>query len=156
MVITTANDVLTGNQEMFVIRPGHDDEQSAEYRASIVKASASVPFVFSPTSMKKFGQDLLLMDGGTTWNNNMVAAINECMAMPLIQYHQQISVDVMTLDPYNLDPFSTNAYHAEEYAKKDIPEGTLGNVMPMTIQYYYRNKAIKEYYQTIKDLFKFM
>jgi len=29
-------------------------------------------------------------------------------------------------------------------------------MMPLTMQYYYRNKAIKEYYQTIKDLFKFM
>jgi predicted acylesterase/phospholipase RssA len=75
LVITTANDVLTGNQEKYVIRPGHDDEQSAEWRANIVKASASVPFVFSPTSMKSFGQDVLLMDGGTTWNNNMVAAV---------------------------------------------------------------------------------
>ena len=28
--------------------------------------------------------------------------------------------------------------------------------MPITMQYYYRNKAIKEYYKTIKDLFKFM
>ena len=126
---------------MFVIRPGKDYEQSAEWRASVVKASASVPFVFSPTSLKKDGQNLLLMDGGTTWNNNMVAAINECMAMPLIQNHHQISVDVMTLDPYNLDAFTADWYNIR---------------MPMTIQYYYRNKVIKEYYQTIKDLFKFM
>ena len=56
------------------------------------------------------------MDGGTTWNNNMVAAINECMAMDNILFHQQISVDVMTLDPYSLEPFTMNAYHAEEYA----------------------------------------
>jgi len=44
-----------------------------------VKGSASVPFVFSPTSMNKFGLNELLMDGGTTWNNNMVAAVNECL-----------------------------------------------------------------------------
>jgi len=75
LVITTANDVLTGNQMKYVIRPGHDEEQSAEWRANIVKASASVPFVFSPTNMTDFGQDVLLMDGGTTWNNNMVAAV---------------------------------------------------------------------------------
>jgi predicted acylesterase/phospholipase RssA len=99
---------------MFVIRPGHDEEQSADWRASIVKASASVPFVFSPTSMKKFGQDLLLMDGGTTWNNNMVAAINECMAMDEIIFPEQISVDVITLDPYNLDTFTSNQYQGEQ------------------------------------------
>lgn len=28
--------------------------------------------------------------------------------------------------------------------------------MPMAIQYYQRQKAISEYYKTIKDLFKFM
>jgi len=75
LVITTANDVLSGNQMKYVIRPGQDDVQTADWRAHIVKASASVPFVFSPTSMKDFGQDVLLMDGGTTWNNNMVAAV---------------------------------------------------------------------------------
>jgi hypothetical protein len=57
--------------------------------------------------MKQFGQDVLLMDGGTTWNNNMVAAINECMAIDGIEHQQQISVDVITLDPYKLDDFHT-------------------------------------------------
>lgn len=59
----------------YVIRPGHDDVQTPEWRANIVKASASVPFVFSPTKMKDNGEDVVLMDGGTTWNNNMVAAV---------------------------------------------------------------------------------
>jgi len=70
-----------------------------------VKGSASVPFVFPPTDMKPFGQDVLLMDGGTTWNNNMVAAVSECLAMPEIQFQSQISVDVITLMPYSLASF---------------------------------------------------
>jgi len=28
--------------------------------------------------------------------------------------------------------------------------------MPLTIQWYYRNKSIKEYYDQIKDIFEFM
>merc|ERR1712216_705954 len=106
---------------------------SAEWRASIVKASASVPFVFSPTDLKPFGQDLLLMDGGTTWNNNMVAAINECMAMPDIIYHEQISVDVITLDPYNLDGFSTDPQPEVKSGKELLKDVHTNGWMPMTI-----------------------
>jgi hypothetical protein len=41
--------------------------------------------------------------------------------------------------------------------KKDGGTPHVGSYfMPLTMQYYYRNKAIKEYYHTIKDLFKFM
>lgn len=87
-VITTANDVITGRQMEYIIKPGTDDIQTPEWRASVVKASASVPFVFPPTNMHDFGQDVLLMDGGTTWNNNMVAAINECLSNPYIKMHQ--------------------------------------------------------------------
>ena len=47
-VITTANDVYTGVQMKYVIRPGEDDTQLARWRASVVKGSASVPFVFPP------------------------------------------------------------------------------------------------------------
>jgi len=51
-VITTANDVITGNQMTYVIREEANHIQSAEWRSSVVKGSASVPFVFPPTSMK--------------------------------------------------------------------------------------------------------
>jgi hypothetical protein len=109
----------------YVIRPGHDDEQSSEWRASVVKGSASVPFVFPPTSMKKFGSDALLMDGGTTWNNNMIVAINECMATEGITEQNQISVDVITLMPYELPDFHGDHYHAEQqtYYNKKHEEG---------------------------------
>lgn len=82
--------------------------------------------------------------------------------MDLIEFPEQIIVDVITLDPYDLEKFDKDEveakqkeYIAEKKAAGD-EEDIYGSVMPMTLQYYYRNKAIKEYYQTIKDLFKFM
>jgi len=54
-IITTANDVLNGNQLQFIIKPGQDDKQPADWRAAVVKGSASMPFVFPPTSLDKYG-----------------------------------------------------------------------------------------------------
>ena len=103
--------------------------------------------------MSEFGDDILLMDGGTTWNNNMVAAVNECMRTEGITEYNQISVDVITLMPYTLPDWHNNRYHAE---KEGEVEGILGNMMPMALQLYYRNKSIKDYYSTIKDIYEFM
>lgn len=50
--------------------------------ASAVAGSAAMPFIFPPMNMSKFGLDQLLMDGGTTWNNNMVSGVEECMKIP--------------------------------------------------------------------------
>lgn len=97
----------------YVIQPGEDDTQSSKWRASVVKGSASVPFAFPPQSMQEFGDNVLLMDGGTTWNNNMVAAVNECMKTEGIKDASQISVDVITLMPYDLPDFHDNKRHAE-------------------------------------------
>ena len=99
------------------------------------------------------------MDGGTTWNNNMVAAVNECMDTDGIDDLNQISVDVITLMPYALPDFRSDHYHAEQQAsfdKKQAEGAQLGDVMPLTVQYYYRQQSIKEYYGSIKDIFEFM
>jgi len=98
-----------------------------------VKGSASVPFVFPPTDMKPFGQDVLLMDGGTTWNNNMVAAVAECMRTEGIEDYNQISVDVITLMPYTLPDFQSDRYHAEKEANLNKNHGGLGQIMPLTM-----------------------
>jgi hypothetical protein len=37
--------------------------------------------------MRPFGDPYLLMDGGTTWNNNMVVAVNECLKEDGIEDH---------------------------------------------------------------------
>jgi len=81
--------------------------------------------------------------------------------LPGIVHDEQIIVDAMTLDPYDLPNFNSEEYllKKEEYfnnKKEGDVDFHLGFEMPMAIQYYYRNEAIKEYYKTIKDLFKFM
>jgi predicted acylesterase/phospholipase RssA len=48
---------------------------SMEYKVSAVVGSASIPFVFPPRDMSPYGQDNLLIDGGSGWNNNMISGI---------------------------------------------------------------------------------
>jgi len=57
--------------------------------------------------------------------------------------------------PYNLPEFHPDTLHSE-LDKKQSEGGAFGRIMPMAIQYYYRNKSIKEYYESIKDIFEFM
>jgi len=52
---------------------------ASSYKVSAVVGSASMPFIFPPRNMMAFGYNMQLMDGGSTWNNNMITAINECM-----------------------------------------------------------------------------
>jgi len=61
-------------------------------------------------------------------------------------------VDVITLCPYDLPEFHDN----KRVDKKESKVGMFGTIMPEAIQYYYRNKTIKAYYATIKDIFEFM
>jgi len=98
------------------------------------------------------------MDGGTTWNNNMVAAVNECYAMDGIENENQITVDVIVLDPLApLDKFGSDEYlkKQQEHQDKKQKLGS-GSMLPMTMQYYLRNKSIKDYNHDMKDFFKFM
>ena len=44
-------------------------------KASAVIASASMPFIFPPLNMTEFGLPWLLIDGGSTWNNNMISGV---------------------------------------------------------------------------------
>lgn len=50
-------------------------EPNKEIIVAAVMGSAAVPFIFPPKSMKEFNLDSLLIDGGSTWNNNMVSGI---------------------------------------------------------------------------------
>jgi hypothetical protein len=56
--------------------------------------------------------------------------------------------------PYNLPDFNDNKRHAEDRDRELT--GDLGSVMPMAMQYYYRNKSIKDYYGSIRDIYEFM
>ena len=94
----------------------------------------------------------MLMDGGTTWNNNMIVAVNECLREPGIEGHDQISVDIITLDTYSLSKFDEQ--------KPDQPymqQNNLGfDIMPWTMEYYFRNNEIHKHYRHKRDIFEFM
>ena len=72
---------------------------SDEYIVSAVIGSASVPFFFPPRNMSQFGEPYLLMDGGSSWNTNIVSGINECLQMEGITSPSQIDLDAIVLDP---------------------------------------------------------
>lgn len=78
--IASATDIQNG---LYISNKLHELNQSnPEMIASAVAGSAAMPFIFPPMNMSKFGLDQLLMDGGTTWNNNMVSGVEECMKIP--------------------------------------------------------------------------
>ena len=84
-VIASATDIQNGN---YISNKLHEmDQSNYEMLASAVAGSAAMPFIFPPMNMSKFGLDQLLMDGGTTWNNNMVSGVDECLKMPGIEGH---------------------------------------------------------------------
>ena len=101
-VYVSANDAISGSYIPFAL---HDETKSVEYRVSAVVGSASMPFVFPPRNMSKFGIDALLIDGGSTWNNNMISAVQDCYSREGIDSPSQIDVDVMILDNVNTDQF---------------------------------------------------
>lgn len=51
-----------------------DDMQGEEERVLSVMASAAIPGVFPPVKLR----DWTLVDGGVSWNMNMIGAIQKC------------------------------------------------------------------------------
>ena len=102
-----------------------------------VVGSAAMPFVFPP---KKFTMDdgsvLDLMDGGSTWNNNMVPAIEDCLAKEGIDSYSQIEVDIIVLSPWEMS--------------------TYGGSTDNALDYYNRMKDIRGFYQDTADVAEFM
>ena len=82
-VYVSAVDSITGSYIPFSL---HDESKSADYRVSAVVGSASMPFIFPPRNMSKFGVDALLIDGGSTWNNNMISAVKDCLSRDGIEF----------------------------------------------------------------------
>ena len=71
-LITGSVDVNTGQ----FVSLDFDDLEPSEYVQAVL-ASASIPGIFPPTKLR----DYLLIDGGTTWNLNIVGAIDKCRKM---------------------------------------------------------------------------
>ena len=103
--IASATDVKTARYTSNVLNDL--DQSNATLLASAIAGSAAMPFIFPPMNMSKFGIDQLLMDGGTTWNNNLASGVQECKKMAGIENDSQIEIDVIVLNPANLDKFNT-------------------------------------------------
>ena len=83
-IIVSANDANSGS---YVNMKLHEYDNDHEKIVSSVVGSASVPFFFPPRNMSKFGLNHLLIDGGTTWNNNLISGVEECLTMEGINSH---------------------------------------------------------------------
>ena len=70
-VVVAAVDTNTGNYVTFT------DEGTHELFATKVRSSASIPFIFPHVELN----DMVLMDGGTVFNTNIVSAVEKCKEM---------------------------------------------------------------------------
>ena len=70
-VVVSANDANSGRYIPFKLH----EMDSNEAKVAAVLGSAAVPFVFPPQNMTQYGTDALLIDGGTSWNNNLLSGI---------------------------------------------------------------------------------
>lgn len=102
--------------------------------------------------MSEFGLDVLLIDGGSSWNNNMVSAIHECLKLDGITSLDQVIVDVMSLDSSYLDPYDPYS-DAIDQMSNEVNEMYLET---QTMKNYFRKKAINSYYNSLDDIIEFM
>ena len=87
-----------------------------------------------------------LIDGGSTWNNNMMTAIDQCMKLEGITQEEQVEVDYIVLHQDK-----TPGPYDDEHVDSNRTSIDL-DLMPDTIRNYFRQKEIKDYYQSVDDL----
>ena len=135
-LIVSANDANSG---AYISMHLYNSTMSNEQKVASIVGSASVPFAFPPYNMSRFGLPYLLMDGGTTWNNNMISGINECHKLGF-KDDSQIILDIIVLnsDHLDVDPITNNT----------TPDLTMKMTLgwPQTISNYFRERTIKGYY----------
>ena len=107
----------------------YDNMTVEEYPLGVL-ASTSIPVVFPWTGFR----GMRLVDGGVSWNNNMVSAINKCIDLGFD--HENIELDVIVMDPTRLEKFETKNAN--------------------TWENYMRLKEMKDYYKTFSDIAEFM
>ena len=112
--------------------------------ASAIAGSAAMPFVFPPMNMSKFGFDDFLMDGGTTWNNNMVSGVEECLKMEGIESTSQIELDIISLNSVEVGNYTENS--TAEYRFDPTPE---------SLKNYFRKRDIRGFYTGLNDIYEF-
>ena len=93
-------DIVSGNYIVF-------NETEAD-KAKVVVSSASMPFIFPNRKWEDRG--VICMDGGTTWNVNLVSAIERCRE--IVDDDSDITIDIISADTHILEgKIGRNAYH---------------------------------------------
>jgi len=121
-MVVAADDTRTGTYHTF------DETTPAEEVATAVISSASIPAVFPDRKYK----DLVLMDGGTVWNTNLVSAVNKCVEMGFDK--SQIVVDIAICGHSELET-----------------ETSTGNTISNILRY----RNIKHYYKSMDDVLEY-
>ena len=134
-VIVSGNDANSGS---YVQLPLHEMDDPKMITSSVV-GSASIPFFFPPRDLSEFGLPYLMIDGGTSWNNNLASGVLECLKMEGIEDQSQIDLDIITLNGKHLPDFDL-----------------IDSEIPWTIQYYERQKDLKSFHHDFDDMMQFM
>lgn len=167
-VVVSAVDAISGNYIPYALHEMGDDNAQ---KASAVVGSSSMPVIFPPRNMSEFGEDTLLIDGGSVWNNNLLSGIEQCRQIPGILHDDQIEVDVVMLTAEKLERFDPAKGKVGMENKKVYVENLLdrcmkkGNdkdaclelsFMPETLKFLSRKNDIKAYFKNVADIVEFM
>lgn len=91
LTVSAAN-INNGNYEIF-------DEKSSDVPKAIV-SSASIPFIFPN---QNWGNGMVVMDGGTVYNTNLVSAVQRCKE--IVDDESQIIMDIIVCSGHELGPW---------------------------------------------------
>lgn len=103
----------------------NDEGENFEDFPLKIIASASVPFVFPHRHIG----DRIFMDGGTTWNTNLISAIERCLEV--VDHPSKITLDIIICSSHNI-------------ASENKTSSTLGNFM--------RYRDIKSFNSGLEDI----
>lgn len=123
-ITVSAVDVENGE---YVTFNDNDEGDFSDFPSKVV-ASASVPFVFPN---RKIG-NRTFMDGGTTWNTNLISAIERCMEV--VDDHSKITIDIIVCSSHTI-------------SNENKTSSTIGNFL--------RYRDIKSFNSGLEDITRF-
>lgn len=121
-LVVSAVDVNTGSYTTFTEEVGLED------LGTVIRASASIPFVFEPTAYRGG----LYMDGGTTWNINLKDAVDRCLEV--VDDESHVVLDIVMTEFINLKKWKSSG-------------------KPLTN--FWRSHQIKKFYHVMNDVVEF-
>jgi predicted acylesterase/phospholipase RssA len=123
LTVASAN-VNTGAYTLF-------DEKDPEIIKGIL-SSASIPFIFPHQHWED--RDLVMMDGGTIWNLNLVSAVQRCQNEIGAENESDITIDLIICGNNKLNGWEDRDNGYENYM---------------------RWKSINDYHSGLDDIFEF-